>query len=159
MVQPLQNGLPAALLHLDGGDRLRPEALVGLAASARPAGEVALGAPPAPLSTRRRGQIQRRHGSPAVNAAETHKRGRFSGEGQHLLPHHVTDSHPCRKTLRSVRLGSTVRLLQEGAPQLAHRHPSVELRGAVPTQRGGRVLLVTLTGGGWRRVVRTNIRF
>lgn len=50
-------------------------------------------------------------------------------------------------TLRSLWLSSTVRLLQEGAPQLAHRHPSVELRGAVPTQQGGRVL-VTLPGGG-----------
>lgn len=51
--------LPAALLHLDGRNRLRPEAFVGFAAAACPAGQVALSAPPAPLGTRRHSQIQR----------------------------------------------------------------------------------------------------
>lgn len=52
-------------------------------------------------------------------------------------------------------LSSVPRLLQKGTSQLAHRHPSVELRGIesnrdvvpLPTQHAGRVL-GTLPGGG-----------
>lgn len=58
-------------------------------------------------------------------------------------------------TLHFLRLCSAPRLLQEGTSQLAHRHPSVELRGIeskrdevpLPTQHAGRVL-GTLPGGG-----------
>ena len=61
--------LPAALLHLIGRDRLRPEALAVLAPGAWPAGEVAPGASPAPLGARLHGQIQRGRG---VRAASVH---------------------------------------------------------------------------------------
>lgn len=58
-------------------------------------------------------------------------------------------------TLHFFRLRSAASLLQKGTSQLAHRHPSVELRGikskrnevSLPTQHAGRVL-GTLPGGG-----------
>lgn len=58
-------------------------------------------------------------------------------------------------TLRFLGLRSAPRLLEKGTSQLAHRHPSVELRDIeserdevpLPTQHAGRVL-GTLPGGG-----------
>lgn len=68
--------LPAALLHLIGCDRLRPEAFARLATAARPVGVVTAGAPPAPLGPWLHSQIQRGRGPPSIGAASDRTKSR-----------------------------------------------------------------------------------
>lgn len=124
--------LPGALLHLVGCDWLCPEALAGFATSSWPL-KVAPVPPPASLRTSR--QIQRGCGLARIGTTGFHKhkekqKKKRKDGGKHSYEGHTVWITHLKATLQFLLACSALCLLEEGTPQLAHQHPSVELPGS-----------------------------
>lgn len=123
--------LPGALLHLVGCDWLCPEALAGFATSSWPL-KVAPVPPPASLRTSR--QVQRGCGLARIGTTGFHKhkekqKKKRKDGGKHSYEGHTVWITHLKATLQFLLACSALCLLEEGTPQLAHQHPSVELWG------------------------------